>query len=169
MAEGRTIIQSLQRRWMLQGLAFCGLLSTAVSLLLMFFLHWWGYDSPWYGGLLFGVICSAALLLFPSWRVTVADAARILDKHVPELEESSSLLLKADDELGALERLQAARIAARMHNLRLPHPLRKKLIIGVCLVGVVVLVRMVIGAGEKVVVPVVKHALPPVVKPVVAG
>ena len=86
MAEDRNILQSLQKRWMLQGLAFCGLMSIAVSLMLLIFLRRGGHDPSWYTLLLFGVMYCIMLLLFPFWRVTVDDAARILDRHVPELE-----------------------------------------------------------------------------------
>jgi hypothetical protein len=141
---------------MAQGLVFCGLLSVAVSLLLMAVLARWGYGSSWYGALSFGVMCWIALMIFPAWRVTVADTARILDKHLPELEESCGLLLRPEEELGPLERLQAGRVKDRLHAQRLPHPLRKKLIIGVCLVGVVVVLSFVVrydkGKGRSIVV-----------------
>jgi hypothetical protein len=155
MGEGKHILKTLQRRWMAQGLAFCGLLSVAVSLLLTAVLARWGYGSLWYGALTFGVMCRIALMIFPAWRVTVADAARILDMHLPELEESCGLLLRPSDELGPLERLQAGRVKERLHTLRPPHPLRKKLIIGVCLVGVTALFSMVVrsdggGVGKVV-------------------
>jgi len=155
MGEGKHILKTLQRRWMVQGLAFCGLLSVAASLLLTAVLARWGYGSLWYGGLFFIVAYGVTLLLFPSWRVTVVDTARILDKQLPELEESCGLLLMPSAELGPLERLQAGRVKERLHTLRLPLPLRKKLIIGMCLVGVTALFGMVVrtdgaGAGKVV-------------------
>ncbi|HVW59865.1 MAG TPA: DUF4175 family protein [Puia sp.] len=141
MAEGKDILRSVQRRWSVQGFLFCGLLAIAISLLLTAVLHRWGYDSLWHGIVLFVFLCCIALLIFPSWRVTVTDAARILDRHVPELEESCGLLLKPMEELGALEKLQAGRIGQRLREARLPHPLRKRLVIGVCLVAAVLLMR----------------------------
>ncbi len=141
MFEGKDILLSVQRRWSVQGLIFCGLLAIAVSLLLTMALHRWGYGSLWYGIALFAVICCVALFVFPSWRVTVADAARILDKYVPELEESCGLLLKPVEELGPLEKLQAVRVGKRLGQARLPHPLRKRLIIALCLAVAVVFVR----------------------------
>jgi len=140
---------------MAQGLAFCGLLSVAVSTLLMTVLSWWGYGSLWYGVLSFGVVSWIALMIFPAWRVTIADTARILDKQLPELEESCGLLLRSSDELGPLERLQAGRVMDRLHTLRLPHPLRKRLIIGACVAVAMVLLSFVVRhdkrKGEKVV------------------
>lgn len=145
MFDVKAILLSVQRRWAVQGLIFCGLLAIAVSLLLTIVLHRWGYGSLWYGIALFAVICCAALLVFPSWRVTVVDVARILDRHVPELEESCGLLLKPAEELGALEKLQVVRVGQRLSRARLPHPLRKRLIIALCLVAAVFLVKVGVG------------------------
>ena len=165
MAEGKDILQSLQRRWMVQGLIFCGLLSVAVTLLLMIALAWWGYGSLWWGAGLLVLSIVVLLLVFPSWRITITDTARVLDKHLPELEESSHLLLKRDDELGALERLQAVRIGRRLDGLRLPHPLRRRLMVGAGVLGAVILLRMNIGF-EKAVVPVVRQMRVEVPKPI---
>ncbi|MDO6434975.1 hypothetical protein Q4E93_30455 [Flavitalea sp. BT771] len=129
---------------MTQGLVFCGLLSLAVSLLLMAVLARWGYGSLWYGAVFFIVVYGITLWLFPSWRVTVVDIARILDKRLPDLEESCGLLLRPVEALGALERLQAERVRERLHAQRLPQPLQKKLIMGVCLVGAMVWVSMAV-------------------------
>ena len=118
---------------MIGGLLFCVLLAIAVSFLLMGILRWRGYDPIWPALLCFAVACAAALWLFPSWRVTVADTARILDKHLPELEESSGLLLLPSAELEGLQGLQAARIGQRLVSAKLPHPLRRQLLIGVSL------------------------------------
>src|SRR6187399_731585 len=136
MIEGKKIVGSLRRRWMIGGLVFCLLLSVAVSLLLMVALRWWGYDDMWLVVLCFAVVCFLSLWLFPSWRVTEADTARILDMHLPELEASSGLLLLPEEELGMLQRLQAARVGQRLTRARLPHPLRRRLFMGGCLAGV---------------------------------
>jgi hypothetical protein len=145
MDEGKHILRSLQRRWVAQSLVFCGLLSIAVSLLLMAALSRWGDGSLWYGVLAFVLIFCVTLLIFPSWRVTLTDTARILNKQVPQLEESCGLFLKEAGELGPLERLQAVRIQEKIKGLKPPHPLRRKLIIALCLVGMAVLCRMLLA------------------------
>ncbi|HVV03381.1 MAG TPA: hypothetical protein VHC96_04125, partial [Puia sp.] len=118
------ILSSVRRRWMLEGIVFRVLLSLAVSMALWFLLDRLGYGSPLYGIVLFGILTLAALMLFSSWRVTLADTARALDRWLPELEESSHLLLRRENDLGALERLQATRIEGRLDKARLPHPFR---------------------------------------------
>src|SRR5437016_4042676 len=113
MAKGTNILSSVRRRWMLEGIVFCVLVSLAVSLLIWEFIGRWGYDSPFNLMVLFGVFLLATLLLLPSWKITLRDTARALDRWLPELEESSHLLLRPENELGALEKLQAARIEGR--------------------------------------------------------
>ena len=169
MAEGKDILLSVRRRWSVQGLIFCGMLAVAVSLLLLMILHGWGYDSLWYGGVLWGIIFFASLWIFPFWRVSISDVARILDKSLPELEESSGLLLKPEDELGALEGLQVARIGQRLRDAKLPHPLRRRLVICVCLVAVMILVRVVLGHDRSVVPAGAKRISSPAGMTVIAG
>lgn len=169
MTEGRNILNALQRRWMIGGLLFCLLLTIAVSLLLTTLLRWWGYDPLWVV-----VICSVAagwvsLWLFPSWRVTVADTARILDKYLPELEESSGLLLLPEEELGGLQRLQAARIGQRLTTAKLPRPLQRRLLAGICLVGAMVLLSWMVPVRRSGNVPVRGPVPTTIPKPAPAG
>lgn len=118
---------------MLEGIVFCIFLSLAVSLLIWEIIGRWGYDSPFNLMGLFGVSLLATLLLLRSWRITLTDTARALDRWLPELEESSHLLLRPENDLGTLEKLQAARIEARLDHAKLPHPFRKRLILSLCL------------------------------------
>lgn len=148
MAKGMKILSSVRRRWMLEGIVFRVLLSLAVSMALWFLLDRLGYGSPLYGIVLFGILTLAALMLFPSWWVTLADTARALDRWLPELEESSHLLLRRENDLGALERLQATRIEGRLDKARLPHPFRKRLIISACLLAAVTVAWSFIGRTE---------------------
>lgn len=139
---------------MLEGIVFCVLLSLAVSLALWLLLSRWGYGSPLYGILLFGMLMLAALMLFRSWRITLADTARALDRWLPELEESSHLLLRPEHELGALEKLQVVRIEGRLGQARLPHPFRKRLIIGSCLAVMAIGLWAFIGGVRSAAAPV---------------
>jgi len=139
------ILSSVRRRWMLEGVIFCVLLSLAVSLAFWLLLSRWGLGAPLYGVGIFCILIVTALLLFPSWRITLVDTARALDRWLPELEESSRLLLRPESDLGALEKLQAARIEGRLDHARIPHPFRKRLIIGFSLVVVAVAAWAIIG------------------------
>lgn len=142
MAErtGQIRIRSLQRQWKVQSIVFCLLLALSVSLLIMALLYQWASWRLWYGIFILAVCLPLALLRFPYWRVTARDIARFLDKHFPELEESCGLLLRPVQDLGPLEKLQAARTEARLLPIRPPRPLQKKLNLAVCLLGVVCLI-----------------------------
>ena len=145
------ILSSVRRRWMLEGIVFRVLLSLAVSLALWLLLGRLGYGSPLYGIVLFGIFALAALMLFPSWKITLVDTARALDRWLPELEESSHLLLRSENDLGALEKLQAARIESRLGTAHLPHPFRKRLIISIGLVVAAAVLWAFIGGDRSVV------------------
>lgn len=146
---------------MLQGLAFCGLLSVVAGLLPI--------GSPWYIALLCGSVCFIILLFFFPWKVTVIDTARILDKSLPELEESCGLFLKSENELGPLEKLQVARIAGRLSSIQRPRPLKNRLIIALCLVGAAFGGRLFFRYDKIMAPTMVKGALPVAMKPVIAG
>jgi len=136
MAKGTNILSTVRRRWMLEGIVFYVLLSLSVSLTLWILLGRWGYGAPLYGIGIFCLLSLAALLLFRGWKITLVDTARALDRWIPELEESSHLLLRPENDLGALEKLQAARIEGRLDKAQLPHPFRIRLIISIGLVVV---------------------------------
>jgi hypothetical protein len=137
---GHKKIGSLQRQWKTGGILFCLLLALSISLLLTLVLSEWAGLQLWVGVLFVAVSFPLLLMIYPYWRITMGDTARLLDKYLPELEESCGLLLRPVAGLGPLERLQAARTEARLLPAQPPHPLRKKLIgagwllAGVCLV-----------------------------------
>jgi len=136
-SNGKHILLRLQRRWKTEGLVFCLLLAVAVSWLPALIVAWW------VGGLVLLSGLGAALFFFPYWRLTPADVARYLDKQLPVLEESSGLLLRPEEELSGLERLQRTRTEKKLAGLSAPRPLRRKLWWGIVLLAGMVLV----GAG----------------------
>lgn len=149
-------IGALQRQWRAEGFAYCLLLALAVGLAAMLLSGW----NWWVGAGVFVPGLAASLWRFPYWRITLKDITGYLDRQLPELEESSGLLLKPVEELGSLERLQVARIEGRMG--RAPKPLRKKLWLAEGLFLFVVVVCLAAGKIEKR--PVVTVAASPVVR-----
>ncbi len=126
--SGQNKILSLRRRWKWSGIVFCALLALAIGLPVTAILHLIFLAPIWLAIPVFGIGFAASLFLFPYWRIQPMDTARYLDRHVPELEESSWLLLQPESELGMLQRLQAARTTKQLAEIRTPHPLRKKLL-----------------------------------------
>jgi len=56
------------------------------------------------------VVFALYIIFTRPWRVNEHSILNYLDRHYPELEESGNLLLKSDDELNLLERLQQTKI-----------------------------------------------------------
>jgi hypothetical protein len=147
---GKQRLEALQRQWRAESLACCLLLALASGVLLTTALHT-GAGWPVWAGWPIGVLSfGVALLLFPYWRVSLTDISRYLDRLLPELEESCGLLLRADAELGPLEKLQAIRTAGLLNRLSTPHPLRKKLLsaAGVLALAVALSIGIVAAAGR---------------------
>jgi hypothetical protein len=124
---------------MMEAIFFRVLLSIAVSLLIWLLLILLGYRTAVFGIGICCIVTFTTFLVFPRWNLTLMDTARALDRWLPELEESSLLFLKPEHELGPLEKLQAARIGARLEIAKLPNPFRKRLIISICLMAAAML------------------------------
>jgi hypothetical protein len=72
--------------------------------------------------LLFVLNLLILLLVRKPWMVRDIVISNFLDQHYPELEESSSLILKSDDELNLLETLQLAKIEVHLQQIPQSQP-----------------------------------------------
>ena len=108
--EGKGYIQRLKSRRILllslQGLA----ISLGVALLVGSSLHYFLGTGYWTYFSAFVLSAGIFLAIHPLWKINEQHIVRHLDSHFPELEESSGLLLKSSEQLGALQRLQAHKI-----------------------------------------------------------
>jgi hypothetical protein len=147
---GKQRLEALQRQWKAESFAYCLLLALACGVLLTTALHTGAGWPVWAGWPIGALSFGAALLLFPYWRMSLTDISRYLDRLLPELEESCGLLLRADSELGPLEKLQAIRMAGLLNRLSTPHPLRKKLLTatGLLTLAVALSIGIVVAAGR---------------------
>jgi hypothetical protein len=143
---GKERLEALQKRWKAESFVYCLLLAFAGSVLLTTALHVGAGWSLWTGWPIGLLLLVAALFLFPYWRISLTDIARYLDQLLPELEESCGLLLREGSELGSLEKLQAMRTAENLSRVKMPHPLRKKLLTAGGLLLLAVLLSVGIGA-----------------------
>lgn len=142
---GEERLNVLRRRWRAESIGYCLLLALAVSILLTTAAHI-GLGWPlWAGVLLFGACFGIALMLFPLWRMGLADIAAYLDRRLPELEESCGLLLRRDEQLGSLERLQVERMKKRWDGMVMPKPLQPRLLRAALLTGVAIVASIVVG------------------------
>ena len=138
-------LELLCRRWRIEALLYCGLLALAASLVLWAVFHLvWAW--PWWTGLfVLGVSFVLALVLYPLWRLTLADIAVFLNSRLPELEDSCGLMLRPAGELSGLERLQVARVEKRFGRLQVPQPFRRRLWVAAGWLGLAVVVSMGLG------------------------
>ncbi|SDP96787.1 protein of unknown function [Mucilaginibacter sp. OK268] len=99
------------RRWYVgyqvsAGFLFAAAFTVALGTLLFFLLS---CSVTW-----LWVVLLIAFILYiiytRPWRINEYSILNFLDRHYPELEESGNLLLKSDDELNLLERLQQTKI-----------------------------------------------------------
>ncbi|MES1250180.1 MAG: hypothetical protein ABUL46_05815, partial [Chitinophaga rupis] len=138
--QGKNILRSLRQQWRLQGIFYCLLLASSASLVISGVLHLWMQWPLWTSGLLLLVLFGLALFIFPYWQISLRDITRLLDNHLPQLEESCGLLEKPGEEPGPLERLQVVRTEAALVSGQMPRPLRKKLLLATGLLAGAILI-----------------------------
>lgn len=131
--QGNHIIQSLRKKWEREKVIQLALIAFSISILAGAIVYTISGLSMWFVLLFFPVIFGVLLLLIKSWRVSNNEVAVLLDQHIPELQESSSLFLKERTELGFLENLQVKKISGVLSDAEKPRPfagiLRNALII----------------------------------------
>ena len=133
---GAKKLRAIWRRWRVGGFLYCLFVALAVAGVVMavgfVFFDWRRWiEVPVIAGCFGG-----ALLLFPGWRMRLRDVVRYLDRQLPELEDSCGLLLRRPEELGRLERLQAARVEKRLLSARIPRPMQRRLLWGAGMAGI---------------------------------
>jgi hypothetical protein len=106
MAEsrGRHIISSLQKKWTGLILFTCLLCTVALTLMvsaaiLLLHLHWLFIPTAF-------VLLTALTFFFAYQKINETDIAGFLNSELPELQESTGLLLKPYEQLNPLEKLQ---------------------------------------------------------------
>ena len=128
-------LRTVWLRWRAGGIVFCLLVALAATVAVVE-VGWSDFEWPMWALLpVFAGSFGGALLLFPTWRIRLADVVSYLDRRLPELEDSCGLLLRRPEDLGRLERLQAARVEERLLSAKLPRPMLRRLLFGIGLVG----------------------------------
>ncbi|HVU95152.1 MAG TPA: DUF4175 family protein [Puia sp.] len=133
---GAKKLRSICWRWRAGGILFCLLVALAATVAVVE-VGWSDFKWPLWAVLpVFAGSFGGALLLFPTWRIRLADVVSYLDRRLPELEDSCGLLLRRPEDLGRLERLQAARVEERLLSAKLPRPMLRRLLLGIGSVGI---------------------------------
>jgi len=125
--EGKIYIQQLKLKWIATNMVQCICLALGITLLLASVLHQLFSAGMWIYPAVFIVSTALYLRIRPIWKINAHTIVQYLDQRYPELEYSSGLLLKPDEKLETLERLQVAKIKARLPKKNLPQKAFSKL------------------------------------------
>ena len=143
-SEGIKYLRSIRMRWISSGLLASIFLATSISLI---GLSFWNIISPvnfWMIIPLSMLISVGLVQTFRIWKISEQDVSRLLDQTYPQLEESSSLVLKNPEKLNILERLQAEKIENKMQSILTPALIYKRLKISAIFLIISVLVSALI-------------------------
>ncbi|SFP53784.1 hypothetical protein [Parafilimonas terrae] len=121
------IISSLQKKWKVLNLLSLAFLSLAFAVIFITCLHQlYQYSFVW---ILPAWLISFFLMMVAlhSWRIQQKDVIVYLNRHIPELEESSGLLLKPVASLNLLEQMQVNKLKDNIEYTATAHPVNRKL------------------------------------------
>jgi hypothetical protein len=110
MQAGKQWLETLKKRWVVYSFAKVVLLSLSLSLVISALLDHF-FQLGYLGFMLCFVITFVGWSVKEQyWKISLKEVCRYLDLHFPELQESSSVLLKARQSLSFIEQLQLKRI-----------------------------------------------------------
>ena len=103
------------------------------------------FSFTWWLIFLIGMFSSAISIAFFYSRFSLKDVASYLDKHYPVAEESSSLLLRQENELNYFEKRQVRRVQGMLEQpIKSPPALRRKTIVSLLfLAGSIVIAALI--------------------------
>ena len=123
----QAVITSLQKKWKALSLASLALVSLAVAVVFITCLHQlFGYSFGWIIPAWL-VVWMLLLLTLRSWRIQQQDVILHLNRHIPQLEESSELLLKSPGSLNVLQKMQVNKLKENITHASAAHPVSAKL------------------------------------------
>lgn len=109
-AARHDIIASIRKRWTSIAVARIGIYALCISLAVSGPGYYFIGAGWWTVPVLFCGSFALMLLLTTNWRVSEREVIRFMDATFPQFEESCSLLLRKEEEMNTLERLQATRL-----------------------------------------------------------
>lgn len=128
LTEGKKKISGLQKKWILFSFLRVFLYSLAIAIVIMALVNRLLLWPEWTLFPVFLLLLIIWILIGPFWKISALDISRYLDSRVPQLEESTALLLQPEGSLNVLQRLQAQKINSLLPQVSLPdEPVKKKL------------------------------------------
>ncbi|MDB5192556.1 MAG: hypothetical protein JWQ96_2119 [Segetibacter sp.] len=119
--KGKLIIQGLQKKWTIRILLSHMVFALAITLLLSSFAIK-VFQSTWVIIPLIFVVLVLIVFQFLYKKISEEDVAQFLNKALPQLQESTSLLLKPYDNMNILEKLQLNKIEEAIEE-NVPEPI----------------------------------------------
>ena len=121
------IISSMQKKWKALSLLALALMALALAVIFVTCLHQlFQYSFVWIIPAWFAVFMLMMAVL-RSWRIKQRDVIIYLNRHIPQLEESSGLLLKPAASLNLLEQMQVNKLKSNIEYAVTTHPVNRKL------------------------------------------
>ncbi|RYG01277.1 MAG: DUF4175 family protein, partial [Chitinophagaceae bacterium] len=146
--NGNNIISQLRNRWQIQALIARSLPALGAATLLTTILHTvYGTSFTWIIPITL-ILILIGVLASGSWKFNEKDVARNLDEQFPELQASTSLLLKENEKLGLLERLQLNRITSVIQDVQPTSPVISNLKSGSILLACSLILALLIWKFE---------------------
>jgi hypothetical protein len=125
--KGRYIIKQLQKKWA-NRLLLANIVSLLAICLFITLIAVKGFHTSWFLFPILLIISFVFLFFFFYKRITEHDVSRFLNKALPELQESTGLLLKPSEDLNFFEKLQIHKIDQVLdEHIRQPKTINKKL------------------------------------------
>ncbi len=108
--RGKHYIQNIRSKWLVIGYLQIMIWGAAISLMLgIIFSHFLSFGF-WIFPFFFIASILLLLLVQPIWKISNNVIARYLDQTYPQLEDSSTLLLREEEDLSTLQQLQVHKI-----------------------------------------------------------
>ncbi|MGN6211396.1 hypothetical protein [Parafilimonas sp.] len=122
-----SVISFLQKKWKALNLLSLALIALALAVIFVTCLHqFFQYSFIWIIPAWFAVFILMMAVL-RSWRIKQRDVIIYLNRHIPQFEESSGLLLKPAASLNLLEQMQLNKLKSNIVYTATAHPVNRKL------------------------------------------
>ncbi|MGN6355662.1 MAG: hypothetical protein ACTHLB_19915 [Parafilimonas sp.] len=122
-----SVISFLQKKWKALNLLSLALIALALAVIFVTCLHqFFQYSFIWIIPAWFAVFILMMAVL-RSWRIKQRDVIIYLNRHIPQFEESSGLLLKPAASLNLLEQMQVNKLKSNIVYTATAHPVNRKL------------------------------------------
>lgn len=129
--QAKSVLVNWQKKWRSSNILSLLLLAFSAALFLSAIFHLLFSLSFWWILPLFLAFVALAFSVNHSWKITVTEVARFLNRHFAELEESSELSLKPTSSLNLLQQLQRQKVEAILPQLPQPKVFYKNLKVAV--------------------------------------